>query len=76
MAAPFIRRRAAIMCHYPWAMIFLPLPTVVGVGCCFLLLSFKQHSDIYSGEKATANNKQRGDVPLQGYKRRVEQSKL
>lgn len=26
MAAPFIRRKAVIMCHYPWAMIFLPLP--------------------------------------------------
>ena len=29
MAAPFIRRKAVITCHYPQAMIFLPLPRAV-----------------------------------------------
>lgn len=51
MAASFIRRKAAIMCHYPWAMIFLPLPRVVFFCFFSLLLSFKQHMDIYSEKK-------------------------
>lgn len=67
MAASFIRRKAAIMCHYPWAMIFLPLPRVVFFS---LLLSFKQRSDIYSEKKATASNKTTREMsfPCKGIK--------
>lgn len=76
MAASFIRRKAAIMCHYPWAMIFLPLPRVVFFCFFSLLLSFKQHLDIYSEKKSHSQQQNnRGDgFPLHGYKMKAKQT--
>lgn len=76
MAASFIRRKAAIMCHYPWAMIFLPLPRVVFFCFFSLLLSFKQHLDIYREKKSHSQQQNnRGDgFPLHGYKMKAKQT--
>lgn len=76
MAASFIRRKAAIMCHYPWAMIFLPLPRVVFFCFFSLLLSFKQHLDIYSEKKSHSQQQNNwGDgFPLHGYKMKAKQT--
>jgi len=59
MAAPFIRRRAAIMCHYPWAMIFLPLPTVVVSGVVVFFFFLSSNTRIFIVQKKpqpTTNN--------------------
>lgn len=69
MAASFIRRKAVIMCHYPWAMIFLPLPRAV--------FSFKQRLDIYSEKSHSQEQNNRDeDFPLKGYKMKAMQRKL
>lgn len=62
MAASFIRRKAAIMCHYPWAMIFLPLPRVV-FFFFFPFFFLSSNTWIFiAKKKATASNKTTGEM--------------
>lgn len=69
MAAPFIRRKAVIMCHYPWAMIFFP-------HYLELFFSFKQCVGIYREKSHSQEENNRDeDFPRQGYKMKALQNK-
>lgn len=77
MAASFIRRKAAIMCHYPWAMIFLPLPRVVFFCFFFPFFFLSSNTWIFIAKKKSHSQQQnnRGDgFPLHGYKMKAKQT--